>query len=201
MLTLQSIAAQFDIPLVNVYCSSSKNDMKHFFEEVKNLKDQEGYVIRFDNGHMLKVKGDWYIDIHHAIDNLRFEKNIIKIILTNNVDDVKSKLPKDLAEKLDNFAKMMFENIMESANRFHTIALEHYTKFGGDKKRFAIEFAEKQDSLDRVIFYAISRNLTKEYVYDYLVKHILDNISTSTKVDRVRILFGNLKWDEIIIDS
>ena len=37
---------------------------------------------------MIKIKTDWYCLIHKTKDEIRFEKNMLRIILEDNLDDI-----------------------------------------------------------------------------------------------------------------
>lgn len=56
-----------EIPLANVY----NYTIEQMIELQKTLpKDQEGFVVRFDNGFRVKIKGDEYCRIHKIISHL-----------------------------------------------------------------------------------------------------------------------------------
>ena len=64
----------WDIPVVRAFEFTNygeQNDMKAFLEYVRDLEDLEGFVVRFDDGHMLKLKGHYFwviwIKLHHNI--------------------------------------------------------------------------------------------------------------------------------------
>jgi RNA ligase len=49
---------------------------------------REGDIIRFVDGHMLKVKNDWYVRIHKTVERIVFDRNIVNLIINEEVDDV-----------------------------------------------------------------------------------------------------------------
>jgi RNA ligase len=52
-------AEAFGIPVVRAF--EPQTDMKAFLEYVSGLEDLEGFIVRFDDGHMLKLKCHWYL--------------------------------------------------------------------------------------------------------------------------------------------
>ena len=71
------------------------------------------------------VKSDWYVKIHKVKDDLRFEKNIIDLIINSKLDDSKSFLPEEDIKKLDKFEsdfwKGYYEKCQEITNIFEKI--------------------------------------------------------------------------------
>lgn len=61
---------------------------------------REGDIIRFNDGHMLKVKNDWYVRIHKAIDRVSHDQNIVDLILCQGLDDVIAMLPESEASRV-----------------------------------------------------------------------------------------------------
>lgn len=55
---------------------------------VRQSLDKEGIVIRFDDGHMLKVKADDYVMKHRVIDDLNSKKKVLALIFADGVDDI-----------------------------------------------------------------------------------------------------------------
>jgi hypothetical protein len=58
----------------------------------------EGFVIRFEDGTMLKIKTNWYFTLNHSLDKIKScsERHLWKSILSEEYDDIKSFLPEKL---------------------------------------------------------------------------------------------------------
>ena len=54
---LQFIGQQYDIEVVKAYAGTTEN-MQHLIDETRGSEGIEGWIIRFDDGQMLKVKGE-----------------------------------------------------------------------------------------------------------------------------------------------
>lgn len=58
--------------------------------------DIEGWVLTFANGHMVKIKTEWYKHLHHLLtENLTRENELIKLVVKEELDDVLSNVPTD----------------------------------------------------------------------------------------------------------
>jgi RNA ligase len=80
--------AEFDVPKVRNYANLSFSDA---LESLADMQGQEGYVIQFANGDMVKVKCPWYLRLHRSITFLR-ERDIAMLALNEELDDVKGAL-------------------------------------------------------------------------------------------------------------
>lgn len=85
---IHALIQQFDIPVVEKVQNISVQDL---LGTLDTMYEREGYVIQFKNGDMAKVKCPWYIRLHTAISFLR-ERDVAKLALEQNLDDVKSAL-------------------------------------------------------------------------------------------------------------
>jgi hypothetical protein len=116
----------------------------------------EGYVVRFDNGHMLKLKGEWYLQLHKTLEHLQHEKDVIRLIIDEKLDDAKPLLAPDIAQKIDDFGHKLFHNIMEHVEKITWDFIEAYDRTAS-KKQFA-EYV-KNDKNSAIFF----------KLYDYIV--------------------------------
>lgn len=65
-----------------------KGNFYDFVERSRAECNKEGYIIRFDDGNMVKIKNDWYVRIHKAKEKIVFDRNIVALELNNDMDDV-----------------------------------------------------------------------------------------------------------------
>lgn len=84
---LRNTGTRFGIDVVD-RLSVSVGDMTKFVGDVKAETEGEGIVLRFADGHMVKVKNDWYSRIHRAKDQMRTERNVVALILAEEMDDL-----------------------------------------------------------------------------------------------------------------
>lgn len=118
-----------DIPIVQ--------PSKHPLESIKERDDQEGVVIRYSNGHMLKVKTDWYVKAHRAKELLTSDRRFLEAILNESIDDV---LPTFLPEDQERVKRKLeqFEIRLDKLSEVFTLDYEWDRKVHPTKKDFAI---------------------------------------------------------------
>lgn len=61
---------------------------------------KEGWVVRFDNGLMVKVKCLDYVRVHKLKDSIN-PKGVFEMMQTNTLDDVRASLPVDVRNEID----------------------------------------------------------------------------------------------------
>ena len=78
-------AAPFEI--VPQY-GSVEGGLSEYIARAREMQGREGDIIRFADGHMLKIKNDWYVRIHKTKDLIRTDRNIADIIVNEQLDDL-----------------------------------------------------------------------------------------------------------------
>lgn len=150
-------------------------------EKVKALRGEEGIIIRFANGHMLKVKADEYVQIHKTKDIVRVDRNIVELILNETIDDTRAMLdPSDLV-RVDQVEADFWAAFENAAGRIKGLEMLARTIYGADKKRIALEMVpnliNKQDGA--FIFKLIDGHAVR----DLLLDHAKKNIGSTPKYD------------------
>jgi RNA ligase len=56
-------------------------------EHLSGLRHEEGYVIQFRDGDMVKIKCPWYVGLHRTVTFVR-ERDIAAMVLAEQLDDV-----------------------------------------------------------------------------------------------------------------
>jgi RNA ligase len=140
----------WNIPVVRVF--DPQTDMKEFIEYVRDLEDLEGFVVRFGDGHMLKLKCDWYVQIHKAKEAILQDRNIVELILDEKLDDIKAHLPVEDRECLTMFEDD-FNTHIEVVARHTLSLLIDLSNRNVDRKDFAINEAPNLDPYVRPIMF------------------------------------------------
>jgi len=92
--TLRSVADRWGIPVVWSTGSSDPSRKDALVNEVRSRLGEEGIVVRFDNGEMLKVKADDYVFKHSVLAGFHTRRAHTKAILEDQLDDILPLLPK-----------------------------------------------------------------------------------------------------------
>lgn len=169
----------------------SVGELDKFLAHACGLEDKEGYVVRFTNGFMVKVKADAYVLRHKARDSLLLEKNVLRMVLENATDDVLPLLALADADRLKGYAWDVRFQMGTTA-----CALADHVAYGktlswGDRKTFATKFAPRLSPLMKgMAFRVLDGAEPHEVVRDCILRHC----GSSTGVDTVRDLIGGARW-------
>jgi RNA ligase len=159
------------------------------FSEVQtalNANDtSEGIVVRFDNGHMLKMKTDWYCQLHRSKDIASRTHDVVQCILSDVVDDLKSNLVGTDRERVDNLERRINSHVVElvfSVNKFiadnrriygaskkdFALRLQNHTGFSSDFNSVLFSVWDGKSALDMVRRYVINRTNTMSSCAKYM---------------------------------
>lgn len=186
------LGARFGVEVVRALPGSVEN-IEKLVSETRALKDAEGYVIRFDDGHMIKLKADEYVRIHKLKETLQRAKDVWAITLEDNLDDLLPMMDDSDRDRVQRWRDKFWYEVGITANRLADDVRVQRTALDNDRKRFAIEFVSKRPPLERGLLFSIWEGKEPiKVVSDLLRKYV----GSSTKVEEVRPLVGNINWDD-----
>jgi len=173
------------------------NGITDFTNEVKERTEEEGYVIRFSDGHMIKIKNLWYLKIHRAKDAITFEKNVIKLIVDNDMDDILPELTQDEQDRINTFTKAFWDNVNKTIDDIDDIidkAKEDCPEDEDRNKWFSLNVVKNHPMIMSSILFMVwqGRNNSRDGVMNI----ITSNLNNSSTVDKIRPLFGDINWNE-----
>lgn len=101
-------ATRYNVPMTEIY----NKTFDQIIKEVKTIKsdEQEGFVVNID-GHMIKVKGDDYVQIHRILSKISSINLIIESVAENRVDDLISKVPAAYRERVRIVEKIVLDYV------------------------------------------------------------------------------------------
>lgn len=160
-------------------------NLKELAKEVGEMLDQEGVVVKFEDGRMVKIKATDYVLKHRALDGLKFEKDVLKLILLNEVDDVLPLVTPEKRKQLEGYRDSVIHHVQIVQKEFDaTWARLSYVP---TKKEFA-ELVKDQRFRSGLFAKYDGREF---FVKDY----ILTKCNSSTAVEEVRSLIGKSYLD------
>lgn len=126
----------FNIPLVKEYFKPWS-----FFEDIiENGRGVEGFVFQLEDGSMFKYKTKWYLDLHHVI-TFRSERSIVECILSETIDDIKSKFLEvedfDSIKKINELEQRVTNDLVKIENKIDRLVSDNKHL---ERKEFAIQF-------------------------------------------------------------
>lgn len=166
---------------------TSRSTIGEFASVVKELLGEEGVVVKFQCGRFVKIKAADYVMKHRALDGLKFEKDVLRLVLENSVDDVLPLVTPEMKERLIGYR----DNVLHSIEVW-----DRALKF-----QFDVWFA--LGSRDRALFASyVAGSKVAPFMFamysgkdgsmtSYLKKHL----SSQTAVDSVREYIGR-SWLE-----
>jgi RNA ligase len=160
--------------------------------EAHGIEGTEGWVIRFADGHMLKVKADWYVLRHKSKDQLSREKNVVAMLVGDAVDDVKALLIDEDRHRLDRFSELFWGGFNTYWSNLSVRINQLKAQAGGDRKTFAVEYAKQLSPSEQgIAFGTFSGKSVDTQALDVIIK----NTSTQTRLDEVRYMWGGHRWE------
>lgn len=132
--------------------------------QIRNMKDIEGFVVQLKDGRMCKIKTDWYCSLHHTKDSITIDSRLFKAVLDGGSDDLRQlfstdKYAIDKIEKMENLVFSCYNSLVQETQDF----AEKYKDL--DTKEYAKKVqAELSKELNRQgIAFAIHQNKKVDY--------------------------------------
>ena len=113
------------------------------------IEDKEGWVVQFENDHLIKIKCQWYNALHGLLTNDLYRENIlIGYILDDKIDDIIGQIPEndvDNHQRIEKIISVIKQTITDKSNEI----LQSYELYkaeddGSDiaivKKRYALKY-------------------------------------------------------------
>jgi RNA ligase len=107
---VQELATELNLPTIKTYKFSSLDEL---IDTAKNLPVlEEGFVLRFKDGLMVKVKGDAYLRAHRFISHLS-DRHILEAVADGTAYDLAQFAPEEykseVLDKINHFQKRVAE--------------------------------------------------------------------------------------------
>jgi RNA ligase len=148
-------------------------------------------VIRFADGHMLKVTSESYVTRHKALAGLGLEKEVIAVLAAGAGDDVKALLPPEPRAAFETFERAFYQGFREEVTRLKRLYADIRTRVGDDRKAFALGEGQSLHPAVRSLMFQAweGRDLAQE-----LLKQIAKSCGSSTRIEATRWAWGGHCW-------
>ena len=186
---LEAIGRRYGIEVVEaVAVITLDHSDDELISAIRKGEGSEGVVVRFDDGHMVKIKSDWYVRIHKVKSLLGQERDVVALILNNELDDMLPVLPREDVERVEKFQKAMSLRLRMCAS---TMADCVYTMSSNmDRKTFALEVAPKYDPVWRgLVFQFWDKECNEHLTYQAIVAMILKHCGSNASYAKVKEAF------------
>ena len=190
---MKRYAVAWSIPVVKAVNGLAVQNIDLFVKQVREWENgEEGVVVRFDSGHMVKIKCADYVLRHKSKDSISQEKNVLQTILSDSVDDLIPLLTPEDGERIQRFQNAFWMSVDDLASEMADLYNAGNFMYP-EKKDFAVEFVQKKIlPIHAPIMYAMKGGKGSKEV---IVEMIHKSISTQTKIDTCRWLWRDLKWN------
>lgn len=189
---MEDFAKPYNVPIVGQWQGRFK-DIQKFIDATQALEDEEGYVIRWPSGHMVKQKNVWYCQLHKVKELLQYEKDVWALVLDERHDDVKAFMTDEEKVRIDTFTEDLYNGINETADRLDWVVIAAKDNLNNSKKRFALEVAPEAAQFESGLLFKIWDGADPvEVVREFIRSHV----STGPRLETVRFLAGGIKWED-----
>jgi hypothetical protein len=137
---------------------------------------------------MFKGKNDWYVRIHKTIDRITFDRNIVDIIINEQIDDVAPLLPIVQLDRVRDFETRFWEAFGLKERYIRSRFDEAVLHYGNDRKAIATQYIPNLE--DKGVAPFIFRMLDGHNTRDLLLDHVRKSISTNTKWEQTATWLG-----------
>ena len=187
-------ARQYGVPIVEQH--SKVTDPKAFMEYVHDLKNAEGFVIRWADGHRVKIKDHEYLQIHKAKEAILQDRNIVEIILNEKLDDIKAHLPAEDRDRLTQFESDLWQKINALVVGV-MLELDYLRDIKMDRKTYALGRAQETDGFVRpIIFKNFDGEIGRQKIQSDVCNTIRNNLGRTAKYEAIRdVWFPGLTYN------
>jgi RNA ligase len=191
--TMVGLGTYWHIPVVRAYAGTTAN-MEHLIAETRASEGMEGWIIRFDDGQMLKIKGEWYLRIHKTKDGLTQEKNVIDMIINEKLDDVKPFMLEEDRRRVEAFESEFWTGVADSVEIYERY-FQSAVSSGLDRKAYALQWMPTIKDNDPFAPPYVFARFDGKDPRTLILEAIRKNIGTQTRVDAARTLWRGARWD------
>jgi RNA ligase len=186
------LAEHWNIPVVQAVDGLAVQNIELFVKQIREWEDSEGVVLRFDTGHMVKIKADQYVLRHKTKDSISQEKNVISILLNDDVDDLIPLLTPEDATRIQEFQHAFWLAFEDVAGEIYD--LYRQIDKGQSQKDFALFAVSSVLPHYQPFMFKLRKGFP---IKDLLIEQIRKSLSSQTKIDAARWMWGNLDWNHI----
>ena len=180
-------AKDFNIEVVTQY-PGTVSSMQHLVDTTRQETQGEGWCVHFENGHIIKIKTETYIRLHKVMGQIALEKNLVNVIINEEIDDLKSFINGEFLDKVNAYEKIFWDSIDKFVDKcndtFNDIKFE-------TRKDFAFTIKDYNAIIKTVLFKILDNKDTRKTVLEMLQNYT----SNQNKFNQFKqIVFPNCKW-------
>ncbi len=189
---LEAAAAAFNVPVVAPLQHVGKT-VDELMTELTDVRDLEGAVLWMNGRPLAKFKGEWYLQLHKLLGHFKFEKDIARLVLSGNTDDLMGILNAEKRAALQNYQDALLAGVKKLTMECETIRDELIAS-NIDRKSFAVEHGAPK--IFKSILFRNFDNLDQAEFFEDILKKALSMTGSFGIWDSFKSSVGlELKWD------
>lgn len=169
------------------------DDIHDLVSSVRSSTGREGVVLRYEDGHMMKIKSDDYVMRHRTVDGLRTERDALRVVLNDAVDDLIPLLPGADAERLADYQQAVSMALDTHERIVSELFADGVARYP-DKHDFATRFVQDRHSVNPAyapILYAMYGGAEPRGV---LTEMLSKSLGSWSKFDKVKWVVEGASW-------
>jgi len=160
-----------------------------FFEDFREMKGIEGFVVRLKDGTILKLKTDEYVALHHAKDSVTAPRRLMEVVLAEASDDLRQMFEDDEQalreiEHMEIYVSHIVAHMTKPVDTFYDtnkdLERKEYAIKGQqelDRRQFAI--AMGRYSGKDIDYKTLIQKNHQEFLRDYVTTLVVDEVEES----------------------
>jgi RNA ligase len=168
-------------------------DLDGFVSSIRSSIGREGVVLRYEDGHMVKIKSDDYVLKHRTLDGIRTERDALRVVLDDAVDDLVPLLPEADAERL-----IAYQQAVSTALDGHERIVSELFADGvaryPDRRSFSTEFVQNRNEVPPpyapILFAMYGGSDPRTILTDLLQR----SLSSQGRFERARWMVEGVTW-------
>jgi RNA ligase len=155
--------------------------IEQYIEQARQMTGREGDIIRWANGHMGKLKNDTYVRIHKTKDRIRSNRNIVDLMLNNELDDLMPHLDAGDTKRVRDFELSFWKAIVEKEKSLSTMINNIIELSQGNRKTIALQFIPSMnDKADSAFIFGV---LDNKSVRDMIMVKLNKSMNADARFD------------------
>ena len=189
---LEAVTGKFGVPLVQPLDHHSRSAAE-LMNELSAIKNMEGAVLWIDGRPLAKFKGEWYLQLHKLLGHFKFEKDIARLVLSGNTDDLMGILNAPKRAALMAYQDALLAGVKQIATECEDLAKD-VTAQNIDRKTFAVNY-DASKAMKAFLFRHFDR-FDQAHFLDDVIEKALSMTNSFGKWDSFKTSVDlKLNWD------
>ena len=145
------------------------------------LEDIEGYVVRTSNNEFVKLKTNRYKQLHSLKDSISNTKNLVKLILDGELDDIYDVFSDDkvVMSEVERVQSLISKEFNHKIVEFKELRRKYFSDFEENRKEFAMKYNKHE------LFGPVMKTLNSSFrdvnqVAEYQVRMYIEKMCNKT---------------------